>query len=147
MDLCRAKGFDRLEPDNMDGFLNDTGFPLTYQDQLTYNIWLANAAHERRLSIGLKNDMDQIPDLLSYFDWALNEQCFEFDECETLLPFIEAGKPVFHVEYELEASEFCARAIALNFSSMKKIWTWMPRGSRATRLSPNARFGLGGDTA
>lgn len=122
MDLCKAKGFDGIEPDNVDGFLNDTGFPLTYEDQLRYNTWLANAAHERGLSIGLKNDMDQIPDLLSYFDWAINEQCFEYDECETLLPFIEAGKPVFHVEYELELSEFCARAIALQFNSMKKNW-------------------------
>ena len=66
--------------------------------------------------------MDQIPDLLPYFDWALNEQCFEYDECETLLPFIEAGKPVFHVEYELELSEFCDAAKALGFNSMKKRW-------------------------
>ena len=56
MDLCGAKGFDGIEPDNVDGFLNDTGFPLTYEDQLSYNIWFANAAHERGLSIGLKND-------------------------------------------------------------------------------------------
>lgn len=120
MDSCKAKGFDGIEPDNVDGFLNDTGFPLTYQDQLRYNIWLANTAHERGLSIGLKNDMDQIADLLPYFDWALNEQCFEYDECETVLPFIDAGKPVFNVEYELETGEFCDRAAALGFSSMRK---------------------------
>jgi hypothetical protein len=118
--LCKAKGFDGIEPDNVDGFLNNTGFPLTYQDQIRYNTWLADTAHERGLSIGLKNDMDQIPDLLPYFDWALNEQCFEYDECETMLPFVEAGKPVFNVEYELDTSEFCERANALNFSSMRK---------------------------
>ena len=122
MDLCKAKGFDGIEPDNVDGFLNETGFQLTYEDQLRYNVWLANGAHERRLSIGLKNDMDQIPDLLPYFDWALNEQCFEYEECETLLPFIEAGKSVFHVEYELRAAEFCERAKALQFNSMRKRW-------------------------
>ena len=60
MDLCAAKGFDGIEPDNIDGFLNDTGFALTYEDQRLYNIWLANAAHNRGLSIGLKNDMEQI---------------------------------------------------------------------------------------
>ena len=122
MDLCKGKGFDGIEPDNVDGFLNNTGFPLTYEDQLRYNVWLANAAHERGLSIGLKNDMDQIPDLLPYFDWALNEQCFEYNECETLLPFIEVGKPVFHVEYELDLIEFCNGAKALRFNSMKKKW-------------------------
>ena len=73
-------------------FRNKSRFVLTYEDQLRYNIWLAERAHERGLSIGLKNDMEQILDLLSYFDWALNEQCFEYDECETLSPFIDAGK-------------------------------------------------------
>ncbi len=121
-DLCAAKGFDGVEPDNVDGFQNDTGFPLTYDDQREFNIWLAAEAHKRGLSIGLKNDMDQIPDLLEHFDWALNEQCFEYAECETLLPFIEAGKPVFTVEYELEPSEFYDQANALNFNSMKKNW-------------------------
>ena len=120
MDSCQAKGFDGLEPDNIDGFLNDTGFPLTYDDQLEYNIWLAETAHARGLSIGLKNDMDQIADLLPHFDWALNEECFQYEECDTLLPFIEAGKAVFNVEYGLEASEFCAEAKRLGFNSMKK---------------------------
>ena len=120
MDSCRAKGFDGIEPDNVDGFLNDTGFPLTYADQLEYNIWLAEAAHARGLSIGLKNDMDQIPDLLPYSDWALNEECFQYDECETLSPFIQAGKAVFNVEYGLKTSEFCAEAERLGFNSMRK---------------------------
>jgi hypothetical protein len=120
MDLCRQKGFDGIEPDNIDGYLNDTGFPLTYQDQLNYNIFLANEAHERGLSIGLKNDMDQIQDLLAYYDWALNEQCFEFLECNKLLPFINAGKAVFEVEYNLPTSSFCPVANKLNFNSMKK---------------------------
>ena len=120
IDSCKSKGFDGIEPDNVDGFLNDTGFPLTYGDQLRYNIWLANTAHEHGLSIGLKNDMDQIPDLLIHFDWALNEQCFEFQECETLLPFIKAGKPVFNVEYGLDTDDFCTQATAFNFNAIKK---------------------------
>ena len=117
---CKSKGFDGIEPDNVDGYLNDTGFPLTYEDQLRYNIWLANSAHENGLSIGLKNDMEQIPDLLGHFDWALNEQCFEYRECETLLPFIEAGKAVFNVEYALDTADFCSQASAFNFNSMRK---------------------------
>ncbi|MDA1129718.1 MAG: endo alpha-1,4 polygalactosaminidase [Chloroflexi bacterium] len=120
MDLCKLNGFDGIEPDNVDGFLNNTGFPLNYGDQLSYNIWLAEAAHERGLSIGLKNDMDQIADLLPYFDWALNEECFEYEECETLLPFIEVGKAVFNVEYSLDTKLFCDKATALGFSSIRK---------------------------
>lgn len=120
MDLCKEKGFEGLEPDNIDGYVNDTGFPLTYQDQLTYNIFLANEAHARGLSIGLKNDLDQVNDLLPYFDWALNEQCFQFKECNKLMPFIQAGKAVFQVEYYLPLRAFCPKANRMNFNSMKK---------------------------
>jgi len=42
MDSCRDEGFDGIEPDNIDGFLNDTGYDLTSKDQLAY-IWLAGA--------------------------------------------------------------------------------------------------------
>ena len=38
LDMCEEKGFDGVEPDNVDGYLNDTGFPLTKEDQLSYNI-------------------------------------------------------------------------------------------------------------
>jgi hypothetical protein len=120
MDLCKEKGFDGLEPDNIDGYVNDTDFPLTYQDQINYNKFLANEAHARGLSIGLKNDLDQIEDLLPYFDWALNEQCFQFRECRKLMPFINAGKAVFQVEYYLKQRWFCPWANRLNFNSMKK---------------------------
>ena len=120
MDLCKEKGFDGIEPDNIDGYVNDTGFPLTYQDQIVYNMFLANEAHARGLSIGLKNDLDQINDLLSYFDWALNEQCFQYGEYDKLLPFINDGKAVFQVEYYLKLRQFCPLANELNFNSLKK---------------------------
>jgi hypothetical protein len=120
LDACREKGFDGADPDNVDGYQSDSGFPLTYEDQLRFNIAVANAARARGLSVGLKNDLPQIPDLLPYFDWTLNEQCFEYNECERLVPFVEAGKPVFNVEYRLRPDQFCARANALNFNSLHK---------------------------
>ncbi len=121
MDLAVQKNCDGLEPDNIDGWDgNNTGFPLTANDQLTYNEWLATQAHERNLSIGLKNDLGQVNQLLNDFDWALDEECFELDKCEALLPFINAGKAVFHVEYNKNTSQFCAQANAWGFSSMKK---------------------------
>ena len=120
MDLCKAKGFDALEPDNITGANNDTGFPLTGEDQLRFNRYLAKVAHDRGLSIGLKNDNNQIPELVGDFDWALNEECFQYDECEDLLPFVEAGKAVFHVECEVGTAAFCPTTQALGFSSLKK---------------------------
>src|SRR5450755_2192502 len=107
MDLCQAKGFDAMEPDNIDGYSNHTGFPLTYQDQINYNTFVAREAHKRGLSVALKNDVDQVADLLSYFDFALDEQCFQYSECDKLLPFIQSNKAVFEVEYNLATKKFC----------------------------------------
>ncbi len=120
LDLAAEKGCDGVDPDNINGYTNDTGFPLTYQDQLTFNIQLANQAHQRGLAIGLKNDLEQIPDLLPFFDWALNEQCFYYQECQTLMPFVKAGKPVFVVEYELSPEKFCPQAKEMNINAMQK---------------------------
>jgi hypothetical protein len=120
LDLANQKGCDGVDPDNVNGYENDTGFSLTYEDQLNFNIFLANAAHERGLGIGLKNDLAQIPDLLSYFDWELNEECFSYNECQALLPFIQAGKPVFVIEYETAAEKFCPQANELNFNAQQK---------------------------
>lgn len=122
LNLAVQKGCDGVDPDNVNGYTNDTGFPLSYSDQLAYNIFLAEAAHSRGLLIGLKNDLDQVGELLPYYDWALNEECFSYDECGLLLPFIEAGKPVFIIEYELKPGEFCARANEMNFNALHKNW-------------------------
>ena len=111
LDIAVDKGCDGVEPDNVDGFVNNTGFNLTSGDQLTFNRTIANEAHERGLSVGLKNDLDQISDLISFFDFQVNEQCHEFDECAALDGFIAAGKPVFNAEYESRlVSDAAARA-------------------------------------
>ncbi|WP_340380534.1 endo alpha-1,4 polygalactosaminidase [Streptomyces sp. SS7] len=120
LDMCRDKGFDAVEPDNMDGYKNTTGFPLKAPDQLRYNRLLARLAHERGLSVGLKNDLDQIPALVDDFDFAVNEQCAQYDECADLTPFTEADKAVFHVEYELPTGAFCAESRRLGLSSLRK---------------------------
>ncbi len=118
--LAAQKGCDGVDPDNVDGYANDSGFPLAPEDQLAYNIFLANAAHQNGLGIGLKNDLDQIPALVTFFDWALNEECFYYEECHLLQPFVDAGRPVFVIEYNLTPEEFCFQSIDLNFNAMQK---------------------------
>jgi len=123
LDMCQAKGFDAVEPDNIDGYTNDTGFPLTYDDQLTYNRWLADQAHQRGLSIGLKNDSEQVGDLLESFDWALTEDCFAEGWCQDMLPFVAAGKAVFAAEYTdtgMTTELFCAQANAQSINAILK---------------------------
>jgi hypothetical protein len=122
LDLARSKGCDGVDPDNINGYTNDTGFPLTAEDQASYNIFLAAAAHQRGLLIGLKNDLEQIPLLVSHFDWVLNEECFSYGECDLLLPFFQAGKPVFVIEYELPPPDFCPQAVQMHFNGLHKNW-------------------------
>ena len=120
MNKCADKGFDAIEFDNVDGYTNQTGFPLSGSDQRRYNRYLADAAHNRGLAAGLKNDLDQIDVLEPHFDFAVNEQCFQYHECGALDDFIDAGKAVFQVEYELAREEFCPQARNRDFSSMRK---------------------------
>lgn len=119
-DLCRTKGFDGVEFDNVDGYANATGFPLTAADQLRFNRALATMAHERGLAAALKNDLEQVPALQAAFDFSVDEQCAQYDECALLTPFIAAGKPVLHVEYDLAPALFCPVTRPLGFSSLAK---------------------------
>ena len=119
MDVCAAKGFDAVEADNVDGYINESGFPLTADDQLAYNRAVAGLAHERGMSVALKNDIDQIPELVDDFDFAVNEECRRYRECEAYAPFAEAGKAVLHVEYE-GSLDFCAESKRQGLSSLLK---------------------------
>jgi hypothetical protein len=79
--MCKDKGFDSIEPDEMVNYTNSPGFPLTYADQLAYNKAVASWAHAAGISIGLKDDHEQAHDLVNDFDWMLDEECWAYDEC------------------------------------------------------------------
>ncbi len=125
LDLAQTKGCDGVEPDNMDGYTNNPGFNLSPADQIDYNRFIAQQAHSRNLAVGLKNDLDQVNDLVEYFDFAVNEQCFEYSECDKLAPFVASNKPVFHAEYQAnyvnnqaDRDALCSEALALQFSTL-----------------------------
>lgn len=123
MDMCAAKGFDAVEPDNMDGYTNKTSFPLTYRDQLRYNRWLADEAHERDLSIAMKNHEAQVEDLLPHYDFAITEDCFDGRWCGTMKPFVRGGKAVLATEYTdtgATRKKFCPEAEKLGLDAMLK---------------------------
>jgi len=121
LDLAKSKGCDGVEPDNVDGYDNASGFPLSGADQIAYNSWLAAESHKRGLSVGLKNDLAQVKQLQPLFDWALNEECLQYNECNLLAPFITAGKAVFHVEYKpATKAQVCPKVSSLKFSTLIK---------------------------
>ena len=124
IDLAVEKGCDGLEPDNMNAYSaeNDSGFDLTGEDQIDYNRFLANYAHEKGLFIALKNDLDQIEELVDDFDLSVNEECFQYEECKLLSPFIENNKPVFNAEYiydtRKERKKLCKESKELGFFTL-----------------------------
>jgi len=104
---------------------NDPGFPITQADQEGFIRALASAAHGHGLAYGLKNDLDEIPDLVADADFAVNEECFQYAECDALAPFVDAGKAVFQTEYtsgdlSAKGATFCASANARNLDSIVK---------------------------
>lgn len=130
-DMCARKGFDAVEADNVNGWENPTGFPLTRADQLRFNRWLAREVHRRGMAVGLKNDGRQARKLARVFDFAVVEECFAYDECGQYRPFIRRGKAVFAIEYELAPRRFCSRARELRFAAIRKSYAlrarpWVP---------------------
>ncbi len=123
--LAKEKGCDGVDPDNVNGYENNTGFNLTYSDQLEFNIFLSEEAHKMGLLIGLKNDLNQINDLVDYFDFSVNEECHQYNECDLLMAFINNNKPVFNIEYDekyinddTEFQNLCKDAKNRNFRTL-----------------------------
>lgn len=97
--MCAAKGFDAVEPDNMDGWENSTGFPISGAQQIAYNKWVAQAVHAVGLAVFQKNDPEQAGSLQPSFNGVIDEQCNQYTECNLLTPYLTAGKPVLDAEY------------------------------------------------
>ena len=109
--MCAQKGFDAVEPDNIDGYENSTGFNLTASEQLTYDEWVAQEVHALGMAVFQKNDPDQASQLEPYFDGELDEECNRYSECSAFAPYLAAGKPVLDAEYTQDGettARFCA---------------------------------------
>lgn len=112
LELCKKKGFDGVDPDNIDGYQNKTGFPLNATEQLTYDEWVATQAHSLGLAVDQKNDPAQLKTLDGYFDFAVDEQCFAQNWCDKLTPYTSAGHLVVDIEYtnQMQQQRFLDKA-------------------------------------
>lgn len=108
-DLCRRKGFDGVDPDNIDGYQNNTGFALTAAEQLTYDEWVAHAVHARGMTVAQKNDNSQVKDLSKVFDFAVLEQCYAQGWCNQFDVYTRTNRLVVDVEYNVPRKEFVER--------------------------------------
>jgi hypothetical protein len=125
LQLAAQKGCDAVEPDNVDGYSNKTGFELSQSDQIQFNRDIASAAHQQGLAVGLKNTFDLVGTLVGEFDFAVTEQCHEYDECELTGAFTEYRKPVFNAEYPPDQAtgitlqdEYCSEADRLGIHTL-----------------------------
>ena len=110
LDLAKSKGCTGVDPDNVDGFDNDTGFGITKSQSIQYLKNLAREAQARGLSIGLKNSAEIASQLSSTMNFAVVEECFEYSECNRYSSFVKAKKPVFLIEYTSSSRSLCNKA-------------------------------------
>lgn len=97
--MCAQKGFDAVEPDLEDGYSNNTGFPLTANDQIVFNTWVAQTVHNNGMSVLLKGDPEQAVQLAPTVDFFLNEECNAYSECNMYPALSASGKTVLNAEY------------------------------------------------
>ncbi|KAF2709674.1 glycoside hydrolase family 114 protein [Pleomassaria siparia CBS 279.74] len=100
IELAAVNGCTAIDPDNVDGFGdNQDGFGYDKSAYVDYIKFMADTAAANNLAIGLKNALDMIPDVVSFVQFAVNEQCHEYKECDRYKPFTDANKAVFNIEY------------------------------------------------
>ncbi len=107
IDLCRRKGFDGVEGDVVDAYANESGFPITTADELSYLRWFAATVHRAGLAAGLKNDPELAARVVGDFDFAVVEDCVAQGQCGAFRVFTRARRAVFDAEYTVPPARFC----------------------------------------
>lgn len=107
-----------VDPDNLNGYTNATGFPLTAADRLRFNRLLALGGALARPVDRPQNRGDQAAALEPDFNAAVVEQCVECSECPMSNPFVAGGKPVIDVEYSRSPSVLCSVVARLPFANI-----------------------------
>lgn len=123
LDMCAEKGFDGVDPDVIDSYWAETGFPLTAEDAIAFSRWLAAEAHERGLAVGQKNAPELTADLIDSFDFTVTEDCYDDGWCNEVSAYTDANKPVFAIEYtdrEFVFDEMCASFAETQVSGVLK---------------------------
>ncbi len=97
-EMCRDNHFDAVEPDNMDS--SENGTANSQAEQLRYDEWVADEVHRLGMSVAQKNFEDESATLSRYFDFVIEEQCYQYADCLDLAPYYRAERTVLEVEYQ-----------------------------------------------
>ena len=117
-----AKGCDGVLVDNVDSYRHDTGFPIAFEDQLSFNRMLISEAHRLDLAIGMTLDSGQMETLVDELDFVVIEQCFSKEECPEVEVFLDQAKPVLALilSEEADAKQTCVAALESGFDPLVK---------------------------
>jgi hypothetical protein len=123
--LCQEEGFDAVEMDNVDAYTDGDlgGFTLTMAQEETYLDNLISVVHTAGMAFFLKNEANGdtlLATMAPKVDGEIVEQCWQYDECSQLSPFVQEGKPVLNVEYQSVAeSTLCPEALAFPMATIQ----------------------------
>lgn len=93
-DQCARKGFQAVEPDNLDSWTRSRGM-LNRSDNVRYARLLVKRAHASGLAIAQKNAAGLAQ--LRLFDFAVVEECERYSECDRYTRAY--GDQVVEIEY------------------------------------------------
>lgn len=72
-----------------------TGVDVSEAQQIEYNTWFADEVHAAGMAVALKNAVEMAEDVVDKFDFALNESCHVWGECNVSF-FLKASQSVQH---------------------------------------------------
>jgi len=100
IDGCAHSGFNAVEPDNLDSWTRSAGL-LTAADALAFATVIIAHAHADGLAVAQKNGADiAIQGRGAGFDFAVAEQCADYDECQSYTAAY--GNEVIVIEYSAD---------------------------------------------
>ena len=135
IDGCKAKGFQAIEPDNLDSWSRSLN-TLTETNNVDYATLLATHAHAIGLAIAQKNgsELGATGKTTVGFDFAIAEECQVYSECGAYTgPY---GNSVIEIEYTDNARSAYTQACAAqgkNISVILRDRKVVARGQSAYR--------------
>jgi hypothetical protein len=111
IDGCARKGFQAVEPDNLDSYSRSHHL-LTLTDDVDFATLLVDRAHAAGLAIAQKNtaELHRRGRRIAGFDFAIAEECQVYSECSSYTKAY--GRHVIEVEYTDNGRRYYRRACA-----------------------------------
>jgi len=115
-----SKGCMGVEFDNVDCYNNacvsGVSVEQLLKDEVEYVSWLIDTTHSLGMAAALKNAQEVGKQLYSKVDYAVNEQCLQYSECDLYEKAVKDNKLVINVEYQ-GGSSACDKAKSLGLLS------------------------------